>query len=171
MREMVFLSLGASLGAQVKTLTDGVRKISLYGNTKLIQCSSFYESAPLGGVAQNTFVNMAVLIETELSAKHLLEAIHKTENELGRVRIKKWEDRSIDIDIIFYGSHIMEEENLTIPHKEYTQRLFVLLPILEIKPNMKDPKTGRPLSEYVSSLKQKIAKSKIPTISKKTLFS
>ena len=90
-------------------------------------------------VAKNRFLNCAVKIKTYLTPRKLLAEINRIEAECERVRQKRWDDRTLDIDIIFYGNEIINDDNLTVPHREYQMRDFVLIPLKEIAPDFVCP--------------------------------
>lgn len=134
-RTQAILSLGSNLGEKQNTLQTAIKKLGDNPAIKVLKTSSFLENPPYGGVAKNTFVNCAVLIDTYLSAHSLLEYLHIIENEAKRERTVRWGDRTLDIDIVFYGDKIMCTDELTIPHTDYENRDFVLIPLNEICPD------------------------------------
>ena len=87
-----------------------------------------------GGVAQNGFLNCAVELDCLLSPDKLLGKIHEIEDAAGRVREKRWADRTLDIDIVFFGNRVIAQEGLIVPHPDYMNRDFVLKPLAEIAP-------------------------------------
>lgn len=133
-REQVYLSLGSSIGDRKNYLDTAVKKLDETRGIKVKKVSKYLETAPYGGVAQNAFLNCAVEIETYLAPENLLDEIHRIEEECGRVRKKRWDDRTLDIDIIFFGDKIIFSQRLVIPHPEYAKRGFVLQPLKEIAP-------------------------------------
>ncbi len=138
-RQTAFLSLGSSLGDKKATLDGAVNSLSSTRGIKVKKVSSYIETEPVGGVAENKFLNCAVEIETYLSPRRLLKAVNKIEAEFLRVRDKRWGDRTLDIDIIFYGDEIIYEDDLVIPHPRYAEREFVLQPLFEIAPDFVCP--------------------------------
>lgn len=134
-RERVYLSLGSSMGDRRKYLDDAIEKLNTSCGITVKKVSEYIETEPYGGVAQNKFLNCAVEIETLLSPHELLNTIHRIEHECGRIREKHWEDRTLDIDIVFFGKRIISEDDLIIPHPEYHKRSFVLTPLKEIAPD------------------------------------
>ena len=106
---------------------------------KITKYSSLYETEPWGLEDQPAFINQAIELITELSPEEVLAAANGIEEEMGRIREKKWERRLIDIDIIFYGDQIIKTERLQVPHKHIQDRNFVLIPLMEIIPNFVHP--------------------------------
>ena len=135
-RERAYLSLGSSIGDRAKYLNTALEKLNESRGVTVKKVSDFIETEPYGGVAQNKFLNCAAEVETLLSPRELLSVIHKIENECGRVRDKRWGDRTLDIDIIFFGERQICDDDLVIPHPEYHKRDFVLIPMQQIAPHI-----------------------------------
>lgn len=133
-REICYLSLGSSEGDRKGYLDKAV---SLLGSTRGISVknvSKYIATEPYGGVAKNEFLNCAVCISTFLSPYALLDEINRIESECKRVRKERWGDRTLDIDIIYYGNEVINSERLRIPHPERNNRDFVKIPLKEIAP-------------------------------------
>ncbi|WP_410219585.1 2-amino-4-hydroxy-6-hydroxymethyldihydropteridine diphosphokinase [Pedobacter sp.] len=134
----VYLLLGTNLGNKAENLDKAIQLIKeRVGTVKAI--SGIYETQAWGKEDQPDFYNQAVLVGTKLSPAETLQQILNIEKELGRVRKEKWGERSIDIDIIFYGDQIINEIDLKIPHPEMQKRKFVLMPLNEIAENFVHP--------------------------------
>ena len=133
----IYLSLGSNQGNKTSNLRVAIKKMRKYIN--IISISSFYETEPIGENATDNFINLVLEATTKLIPQQLLREIHKVEATIGRKRQKElhWGDRIIDIDIIHYKGIIMNDYNVTLPHKELYNRIFVVKPLLEIKPRMK----------------------------------
>jgi 2-amino-4-hydroxy-6-hydroxymethyldihydropteridine diphosphokinase len=134
----VYLSLGSNLGNRMKYLDDALVLIEEKIG-KIVKRSSVYETEPWGIRDQSMFLNMAVCVTTNLTAVLLLETILEIEQKLGRIRIAKWYERIIDIDILFYNNMIINEDDLIIPHPYLQERKFVLEPLVEIAPDFIHP--------------------------------
>lgn len=130
--ETVYLSLGSNIGDRQYYLHEAIDLLGKNSKILIDQVSKFYETSPVGGVKQDDFVNLALKISTTLNPVELLDIIHDIELTLNRERKIHWGPRTIDIDILFYGELSLNEPNLTIPHKEIFNRLFVLLPLSEL---------------------------------------
>lgn len=127
----VFLLLGTNLGnktSNLQTAVDLLREQEL----TIVDYSSIYESAPWGDENQGWFLNMVLRIDTFLSPDELLRVCLKTEEQMGRKRLKKWGERIIDIDILYYDNLTQTNSELTIPHPGIAMRKFTLLPLQEI---------------------------------------
>lgn len=136
----VYLGLGSNIGNRKDTLCRSIVMIS--GKIgSVVNISSLYESEAWGYESNNKFLNAVVEIETELYPDEILKDIHEIELTLGRERknTKAYEDRPIDIDILFYGNYVFETEVLTVPHPLLEKRKFVLAPLAEIAPEFIHP--------------------------------
>lgn len=146
-RNTVILSLGSSLGDSAAILNTAIAKIGASEGVNVLKVSRFIKSAPYGGVAENEFLNCALSIECLLPPRALLKRLNDIEAEAGRTREKRWADRTLDIDIIFFGDKIMAEEGLCVPHPDYYNRPFVIEPIKEIAPSFVCPLLKKRLSD------------------------
>ena len=135
--DKVFIGLGSNLGDRMSYLKDAVKEISKFAVIK--KCSSIYETEPWGYKEQRLFLNCVIEIETKHEPLNLLKEVRKIETGLGRVERKKWTEREIDIDILFYGNLTFENDDVKIPHPEIQNRKFVLEPMSEIEPGFIHP--------------------------------
>ena len=145
MKEVV-LSLGGNLGDREKTLNSAISEIADLKGVELLAQSSFYESVALtlAGEDENApkFLNCVIKIKTKLEPKKLLKKLFEIENEHGRVRLERWGPRTLDIDIIVFGTDFIQTKALQIPHPRAHQRGFVLIPWEEIDPQAVLPGHG-----------------------------
>ena len=135
-REKVYLSLGSSMGNKKGYLDAAIKKLDETRGVTVEKVSEYISTAPYGGVAENEFLNCAICVSTVLTSHALLDEIHRIEKECGRVRDKHWGDRTLDIDIIFFGDKTLCDETLTIPHPDYHNRDFVKIPLKSIAPHL-----------------------------------
>lgn len=148
--QRVLLSLGSNLGdrdASLKKALDGIGKIP---GVQVRAVSRCYETAPQDNPDQPSFLNMAVVVETNMPPHRLLQQLKAIETQLGRRANSHGQPRPIDIDIILWEDATIQSDELTIPHVAFRRRRFVLVPAVEIAPDMCDPETGLPLSELVA---------------------
>lgn len=127
----VYLSLGTNEGDRLALLRAAVARLAELGP---VTASSVYETAPVGLTDQPDFWNIAVRLETDLAPHDLLAATQRIEADLGRVRTVRWGPRTIDIDIVLFDQLVLDTATLTIPHPRLHERLFVLVPLLELWP-------------------------------------
>ena len=137
-RETALLSLGSSIGDKKQYLDKAVKLLSETRGIKVEKVSSYITTEPYGGVAKNSFLNCAAKIKTLISPEQLLLEIHRIEKECRRVRDKRWDDRTLDIDIVFFGDKRINDETLTVPHRDYQNRDFVKIPLKQIAPHLID---------------------------------
>ena len=127
-----FIALGANLGDPVAQLREAAQRLRDTAGLHSVQLSPIYFSAPVGVVDQPRFANAAVQLETSLSAHELLAVCHSVERAMGRVRTVRWGPRTIDLDLIFFGTLRMTDETLTLPHPRWSERAFVVQPIYDL---------------------------------------
>ncbi len=135
---MIYLSLGSNLGDRRSHLQKALEKLHEKGIV-LVKESSIYETEPVDIPDQPDFLNLVCQVETRLEPESLLEACQEIESEMGRLREQTKGARNIDIDILFYGRQIVQKPLLKIPHPAWRRRNFVLIPLVEIAPNFRDP--------------------------------
>ena len=136
----VILALGSNLGNRLNTINSAIQKIESEVG-KIISIADCIETAPVEMESVENFLNSCIEIETELTVWEVLKKLQKIEIDLGRPVNSKGKKiaRTIDLDIIFYANEVITSYRLTIPHKEYLKRDFVLKPLLQIAPNFIDP--------------------------------
>ena len=128
----VVLSLGSNIGKRRENLSLAYQYVEKYIG-KIVRYSSFYENPSQGFDSNNDFINSCIAIETIDQCREVLDKIHGIEKSMGRKRTKEgYEDRIIDIDIIFYNTQIFDEDGLKVPHPKYHERDFVLIPLKEL---------------------------------------
>ncbi|AHM57006.1 2-amino-4-hydroxy-6-hydroxymethyldihydropteridine pyrophosphokinase FolK [Peptoclostridium acidaminophilum DSM 3953] len=144
------ISLGSNMGERLSNLKAAVDMVAGLETTALTAESAVYETEPWGLKDQDSFLNMCIKIETELSPKELLKKLQEIELGLGRKRLIRWGPRTIDLDILIYDDVQMDDEELTLPHPRITERAFVLMPLLEIAGDIII--NGRHLSSWLEDI-------------------
>ena len=135
-----FIGIGSNVGDRRDFCRRAVLALRSTSGLDVLATSSMYETSPLGGPPQRSFVNLVVKLECELGARGLLEATQEIETKLGREPSDiHWGPRVVDLDILTFGDEKISEPDLEIPHPRMTQRRFVLVPLLEIDPDAADP--------------------------------
>ena len=147
----VFLGIGGNLGERRAMLRSAVAEIR--GVLEDVRVSSLYETAAWGVTDQPAFLNAVVRGRTSLPPLELLDALQAIENELGRVRGRRWGARVIDIDILLYGAEVIDEPRLTVPHPLMTQRGFVLRPFADLAAGLTLP-DGSLVGELLTTVDQ-----------------
>jgi 2-amino-4-hydroxy-6-hydroxymethyldihydropteridine diphosphokinase len=132
MKNKIYLSLGSNIGNRQEYIESAIELVGKTEGIKILKKSGLYETSPVGYVEQDLFLNAVIKIETDFSEREILKIINKIENELDRKREIRWGPRTIDIDILIFSDKKINETDLIIPHKEMLNRLFVLVPLIEI---------------------------------------
>ena len=147
---LVYLGLGSNLGDKEQNLNDAVLEVSMNVGS-VVKLSAFYTSEPWGFNSENVFLNAVVLLDTNLSPFEVLSNVQLIEKKLGREAksVAGYEDRLIDIDILLYDSLVIDQPSLKIPHPLLLKRNFVLIPLVEIAPDLEEPVTGKKFKEYI----------------------
>ena len=128
------IGLGSNMGDKAANIDRAIASLTAKGDVRLVKASPKYRSAPWGVTDQDWFVNAAISVTTELSARELLHRCQAVENEMGRVRRQKWGPRLIDVDILTYRDATIHEPDLVIPHPLIAERAFVLIPLNDVAP-------------------------------------
>lgn len=136
---MAYLGLGANLGDREATIRQALEKLDALPTIEVVAVSSLYQTAPVGMTNQPDFLNAAAAISTLLTPEELMAEVLQLEQQLGRVRTVRWGPRTIDIDILAFGSMAINQPELTIPHPRLGERAFALLPLAEIAPDLQLP--------------------------------
>mgnify|MGYP001266071327 CR=1 FL=1 len=141
----VYIALGSNLNTPIEQLNSALEAISSLPNTELKSVSGFYQSKPLGPQDQPDYVNAVAMIETTRPPLALLD-----ENEQGRVRLRRWGERTLDLDILLYGDQIIQNERLTVPHYDMKNREFVIVPLNDIAQDLVLPE-GEKVADLVKA--------------------
>ena len=134
MVEKVFVSLGSNLGDRDSYLNAALKELAASDEVSVIALSRRIETSPVGLLDQPDFLNQVVLLETGLEAHELLDRLLAIEQALGRQRLERWGPRTIDLDILFFGSSKIDSARLKVPHPELVRRRFFLEMVEEISP-------------------------------------
>ncbi|MDV7104447.1 2-amino-4-hydroxy-6-hydroxymethyldihydropteridine diphosphokinase [Vibrio sp. TH_r3] len=146
----VYIAIGSNLNDPVTQTKNAIKALKSLPKSQFLTASSLYSSIPMGPQQQPDYINAVVAIRTELPPITLLDATQAIELEHGRVRKKeRWGPRTLDLDILLYGSEIINSERLVIPHYGIKKREFVLYPLAEIAPNLIFP-DGEVLSNLLT---------------------
>ena len=147
-----FVALGSNLGEREAMIREALEALAALPQTELLRASSLYDTEPVGDPDQPGFLNAVAELETELTARQLLWNLLLIERRLGRVRTRHWGPRVIDLDLLLYGSEVLDEPDLKVPHPELIRRSFVLVPLVELDPLVVHPVTGETLLAHLSRL-------------------
>lgn len=135
-----YIGIGSNVGDRPDFCRKAVRALDSADGIRVTRVSGLYETTPIGGPPQRSFINVVAKIETELEPRSLLETCKTIEQRLGREPSDiRWGPRVVDLDILLYGSEKISEPDLEIPHARLKERRFALVPLLEIDPDLTDP--------------------------------
>jgi len=151
----VFIGIGSNEGSRTANIKSAIDLINALIDCKIEKVSSFYETIPFGAIEQNNFINAVIKISTILNPIELFREVKNIEKKLDRIDREKWGPREIDLDILFFNDLIFSDEIITLPHKGIIYRDFVLIPLIEIEPDLIHPVFNKKISEFVLELKTK----------------
>jgi len=148
--KIVYLSLGSNVGDRAANLNAAIERLRTLA--EVVAVSSFYETQPVEFTDQPWFLNCALKLGTEKMPRQLLAGILDVEQQMGRRRTQKKGPRTIDIDILLFGSSVIDTKGLTVPHPAMHDRRFVLEPLAEIAPEVRHPVFQRTIRELRDAL-------------------
>jgi 2-amino-4-hydroxy-6-hydroxymethyldihydropteridine diphosphokinase len=152
--EQAYIGLGCNLGDRLRNLHSAIDALDALDSTSDIQCSSFYESEPMGPADQPDYINAVVGLLTTQPPHELLKNLQSIEQKHGRIRTgERWGARTLDLDLLLYGQQQIKTDNLTVPHPGMPDRSFVLLPLSELAPDINVPGFGE-INDLLSECQQ-----------------
>ncbi|WP_346837302.1 2-amino-4-hydroxy-6-hydroxymethyldihydropteridine diphosphokinase [Microbulbifer sp. SAOS-129_SWC] len=134
-----YIGLGSNLAEPQRQLRSALDAIAALEETRLLRCSSFYRSAPVGPAGQPDYINAVAELETALAPLHLLDRLQAVEAAHGRERHVRWGARTLDLDILLLDAQRIDTPRLQVPHPRMTERNFVLVPLAELEPDLQLP--------------------------------
>jgi len=161
----VFIGLGSNLGDGMTTLQQAWQEVGKADDITICSLSSPFLSAPVGMESSNWFTNSMGKLETLLSPIDLLDALMKVETSFGRRRddtVEGYQDRTLDLDVIYFGKSVINSRRLTLPHPFLARRLFVLEPLAEIAAHFVDPIDGMTPVQKLDTLKKQMNDGLVP---------
>ncbi|HVF52119.1 MAG TPA: 2-amino-4-hydroxy-6-hydroxymethyldihydropteridine diphosphokinase [Actinomycetota bacterium] len=137
---VAYIGIGSNVGDRVAFARRGVDELGASDDVQVSRVSSLYETSPLGGPPQRSYVNLVTEVETTLSPQELLQVAKAIETKLGREsNAMRWGPRVVDLDILLFGEEKVNDPDLEIPHPRLRERRFALIPLLEVAPDAADP--------------------------------
>ncbi|MDD3459852.1 2-amino-4-hydroxy-6-hydroxymethyldihydropteridine diphosphokinase [Mesotoga sp.] len=153
MESDLFLAFGSNIDNRLNYIAEAFTKLIELG-LPLLEVSSVYTTQPYGNTEQDDFLNCVGKFRYSGDVRLLIRDIKFIENAVGRVQRFRWSPREIDIDILLHGKTVLQTVELTVPHSDIINRKFVLVPLLEIDRELKDPRDGTHFSDHLERLGQ-----------------
>lgn len=148
-----YIAFGSNLNEPLLQLQNAYQALSESEEVQIIEASSLYRTAPVGGPeGQGDFLNAVVSIHTRLSAQQLLKVLHKIERAQGRERVIRWDARTLDLDLLSYKTLVLESKRLILPHPRMLERAFVMVPFCELAPDWVHPVSKETAKNSLSKL-------------------
>jgi len=150
--EKIFLGFGGNLNNAINTILCSIQRVNEFEGIDLVQSSPLYRTEPLYDKEQPEFINAVAEFATDKPPHEILSIVHDIEKEFGRYRdtARRYGPRSLDIDILFWGDRLINDSGLTVPHKEFSRRKFVLEPMGEIALNYRVPGTDKTIRDFIN---------------------
>lgn len=148
---IAYIALGSNLGDKEKNLRRALLLLTQQG-VEVVRVSSFISTEPYGVTDQPQFLNAVACVRTSLAPLALLDVLLATEVAMGRVRLRHWGERNIDLDLLLYEDVVLDLPRLHLPHPDMQNRDFVLLPLAEIAPELKHPTLQKTIYELKENL-------------------
>ena len=148
---IAYIALGSNLGDKEKNLRRALLLLTQQG-VEVVRVSSFLSTEPYGVTDQPQFLNAVACVRTSLAPLALLDVLLATELAMGRVRLRHWGERNIDLDLLLYEDVVLDLPRLHLPHPDMQNRDFVLLPLAEIAPELKHPTLQKTIWELKENL-------------------
>jgi len=155
MQKTIYILIGTNLGHRETNILMARGHIGDKIGT-ILYSSKVYETAAWGIEDQPDFLNQVITLNTHIDPQSLLEKLLSIETALGRQRKVKWGERIIDLDILFYGDEVIDDEHLTVPHPGIPSRRFTLLPLQEIAPKLIHPTLNKTIEELLAECPDKL---------------
>lgn len=153
----VFIALGSNLGDREAHLAEAVAALSTSAGIELLGASAVYETAPIGPPPQGPYLNAVLRLRTSLTPRSLLERQLEIEARAGRERGERDAARTLDVDLLLFGSRVVDEPDLVIPHPRLSERAFVLEPLCDLAPRLRHPTLGATIEELARRVRDPAA--------------
>jgi len=152
MSKPAYIGIGSNIGDKLENCRNAIQMVGKISGCSLMAQSDFFRTAPVGVEGHDWYVNGVVSLEVDIPVYQLLKSLLAIEAGLGRERKKKWDPRTIDLDILIFGEDVMDEDDLTVPHPYMHLRKFVLVPMTQLVPDLIHPVLGKTMAELLARL-------------------
>jgi len=149
-RIKTYIGIGTNVGDRVRYIKEAISRLRQLEAFTLTRVSPFYETDPVGGVAQGPFLNGVIEGRSHTSPEALLAILQGIEKELGRIQRERWGAREIDLDLLMYGDLVIDEPGLILPHPRLHERSFVLVPLSALCETLCHPKLKKTVKELLT---------------------
>ncbi len=147
-----FIGAGANLGEPVRQIKQALDELEKSPGVRLLGASSLYRTQPVGPVEQPPFINAVFALECGMNPHELLALLLSVEEKMGRVRKERWGPRVIDLDLLFYDEMVISGQGLEVPHPRLHERRFVLVPLVELAPDIIHPVIKKTVFDVLAAL-------------------
>lgn len=152
MSKTAYIGIGSNLGDKLANCRTAIERVAQLSEYRIRAKSGFFLTEPVGVEGQDWYLNGVFSISTDAPADQLLKTLQSIETGLGRVKVKKWDPRILDLDILLFGQDVIDEKGLTIPHPRMHLRRFVLAPMVQLAPGLIHPVLGKTMTELLDNL-------------------
>lgn len=149
------LSMGGNVGNSLEILSKAIDDISSLATVSGVKTSRFYQTKPVGDANQSDFINLALELTTDQSSEELHKNLQEIENANGKVFVRENGPRTLDIDILFFNNEVQETSTLSIPHPRWKERLFVLIPLLDLKSEVRIGEQTNSIQSLIDGFSEK----------------
>lgn len=152
MTKTAYIGIGSNLGDKLNNCLKAAEQAKEIPGCGFQALSRFFRTKPVGVAGQDWYINGVIALRTDISARDLLKALLAIEVQMGRERKQKWGSRAIDLDILLYGEDVIREDGLKVPHPYMHLRRFVLVPMVQLAPDVIHPVLGQTMNELLEQL-------------------
>jgi 2-amino-4-hydroxy-6-hydroxymethyldihydropteridine diphosphokinase len=150
--ETVYIGVGSNQGDKLANCRKAIEMVNCIPGSRVMAQSDFFQTEPVGVEGHDWYVNCAISVATQMRVHRLLRALLEIEAELKRERKKKWDPRTIDLDILLFGQEFIDNMELVVPHPRMHSRKFVLVPMCQLAPDLIHPLLGKTMRELLETL-------------------
>jgi len=147
-----YIGIGSNLGDKLNNCLKAIDLIDRIIGSRIEAKSDFFRTEPVGVEGQDWYVNSVISLRTDISVQQLQKSLLAIETDLGRERKRKWDPRTIDLDILLFAQEVINEKNLTVPHPHMHKRRFVLVPMVQLAPDLIHPVLEKSITELLDAL-------------------
>lgn len=151
MAKTAYIGIGSNIGNKLENCLKAIGLIDRVPGCGLVAQSGFFRTEPVGVKGQDWYVNAVISVSADISAQYLQRNLLDIEKSMGRERRRKWDSRTIDLDILLFGEEIINMEDLTIPHPLMHLRRFVLVPMVQLAPHLVHPILGKTMAQLLDN--------------------